>query len=865
MNSSKLRESFLSFFEKRGHKRLASFSLIPVGDPSLLLINAGMAPLKPYFAGKEKPPAPRLTSCQKCVRTVDIEKVGTTPFHLTFFEMLGNFSFGDYFKEEAIALSWEFMTQVLGLKKERLAVSVHRKDPEAERIWRAQPGFDRPIYKLGDEHNFWAAGETGPCGYDTEIYFDLEGAEFPQQAEEFVRLSDAGRYIEVWNLVFMEFDRDEEGKLTPLPQKNVDTGMGLERMAVCLQGKGSVFETDLFQPLMEVLAGRGIPAQPRGGVVPAHLIADHARAAVMLMADGVIPSNEGRGYVLRKIIRRAVKTAFREGVREPMLVSLLGPIGDTLSAAYPEIERQEKLIRGYLEREEEQFLNILERSYHQVMELIGEARQAGRPVDGRKLFVLHDTYGFPFDLAEELAAEAGVEVDRQAFEEAMAEQRERARRAAEFTGEALRQAEVTAEAEFVGYERLSATARVRQVSRDDGHLLVATDLTPFYATGGGQPGDTGLMRVEGVELSVVDTPLPGVHVVEPPDGELAEKLLAPGVEVELEVDRRRREALMRAHTATHLLHKALRTVLGEHVTQQGSQLHEDRLRFDFNHFEALSDEEVAEVERLINRWIVEDRPVRWEFLPKEEALSRGAIALFGEKYGEIVRIVEVEGVSVEFCGGTHVSRTSQIGLALVVAEESIASGTRRIEMVVGHEAWQLALEQKHLITRLSRHFKAEPGEIEQRIAELEERLSQTEERLRSLRRRELVRLAEELAERAINVNGVRLVVAEVPGVERRELGELADRVAAKLRDPLVVLGSPVGEGVAVVAKVSQRPIELGYQAGDLVREVAKACGGGGGGRPDFATAGGRDQKKLAPALDELRQRLVSELTKLISE
>ena len=900
-SSSDIRQSYLDFFGGYAHHVLPSASLIPLADPSLLLVNAGMAPLKRYFEGKEAPPAPRLASCQKCLRTVDIDRVGYTNRHNTFFEMLGNFSIGDYFKREAIIYAWEYLTDKrwLGMDPKFLYVTVHEKDDESPLLWEREVGVSPSrIFRLSDEHNLWTAGEVGPCGYDTEIFFDLErGTEIPcANADEFSVLENAGRMLEVWNLVFMEFNRDAKGKLTPLPSQNVDTGMGLERAACVLQGKTTVFESDLFDYLVDYyhsLVAQSVGGKVRGFRVAAEdlpyepfwVLADHTRAAVFLLADGITPSNLDRGYVLRRLIRGILKTTYLLGVRGSYLTEPAELVIGKMGEFYPELASARQGILTWLSKEEESFFSVLERGSADLSAAIKDVWASGeRVISGKLLFTLHDTYGFPFEVAKEFALSRGYEVNEQEFDEEMAKQRQRARSAKEFATD-FGTSEVTQmdnhEAKFLGYELLSATASYVGMQPFSGKLdvkekdadalseiegkqlfFIYTDATPFYAETGGQPADTGYITADGLRFRVIGSKTLGEHLgffVEGGKDELKE-----GMQLALEVDEPRRRAIMRAHTMAHAMLAAMRKVLGEHVSQAGSQLYPDRVRFDFSHYQAMTDKEMQQVEALVNETILADYPVWTQEMPLVEAKKQGVTAVFDEKYGETVRVVNIgeEGaqVSRELCGGTHLTRTSQAGSFVLVHEESVQSGVRRVEAAVGMEAFRFLQQYRWTATTLMREFRVRLDELAPAVAMQRERMQAMHEELTNLKRGALY---DEIAPKVASperVGEVSLVVAEVEDVTKDDVKTVLDRAERELAKagakPYAVLIVNRGEKRFTLSlKLSNDLPPKGIKAGALIREVAKLCGGGGGGKDLFAEAGAKDASKLPEAIAKLKDLL----------
>jgi alanyl-tRNA synthetase len=861
MDANGLRAAFTRYFADRGHTAVPSASLIP-HDPTVLFTIAGMVPFKPYFVGEEQAPWPRATSIQKCFRTPDIELVGTDAYHCTFFEMLGNFSFGDYFKEEAIPMAWELLTEVFGLDGDRLWITVHDSDDEAEQIWldKVRVPADR-IQRMGDD-NFWKMGDTGPCGYSSEVHFDKGPAYGPDGGP---KSGGSDRYIELWNLVFMQFNRAADGTLTDLPKKNIDTGAGFERILPILQGHDSVFDTDVFAPIIEAAAGAcgvGYGGEERTDVA-LRIMADHGRAMSMLVADGVLPSNEGRGYVLRRVVRRAVLAARRLGVDKPIVPTLVKATTDVLSEAWPSLVEQHDVIVNVLAREEAAF----DRTLRAGLGKLEEAFATGEKVlEGDVVFTLHDTHGFPVELTEELARDAGVAVDRAGFDLAMAEQRERARAAtaakkAGDTSAYRALLEIEGPTTFVGYTttHYEVPARVIGVlaakgggpaggsgGGEEGVVEIFLDQTPFYAEGGGQVGDTGTIVTDSGIADVFDTVyvLPGLvaHKARV-DGELV-----VGQEARACIDGERREAIRRNHTATHLLHSALRAVLGDHVRQQGSLVAPDRLRFDFSHHGQPTVEELDQVLELANSAVLSDAHVETTETSLEEAERMGAIAFFGDKYGAQVRVVQAGPASLEFCGGTHVGALGQIGPIALVSEGSIGSNTRRLEAVTGHVALARAREKERLVASAAGLLRADPDELLGAVERMLARQRESEKELSRSRQRSSQAEAEELAGAA--VDGV--VVARRDGVEPDALRTLAEAVRRHDGVRAVVLGgSPDGEKAALAAVTGGSP-----DAKELVGALGRLVGGGGGGSAEVAQAGGRNPGGLDEALAEA-QRLLS--------
>ncbi len=853
MDANELRAAFTRFFTERGHTAVPSASLIP-HDPSVLFTIAGMIPFKPYFLGDEKAPWPRATSIQKCFRTPDIDIIGTDTYHCTFFEMLGNFSFGDYFKEEAIPLAWELLTEVFGLDGDRLWVTVHNDDDEAEQIWVDKVGFPiERIQRMGDEDNFWAMGDTGPCGPDSEIFID-KGAAYggdggPKHGSE-------QRFVELWNLVFMQFNRDASGQRTELPHKNIDTGAGFERILPILQGHDSVFDTDLFSPIIEAAAstiGKGYGTDDRTDVA-LRVMADHGRAMAMLVADGVLPANEGRGYVLRRVVRRAVLAARRLGVEKPITPVLVEAAIGVLGTAWPALVEHKDVVLNVVSREEAGF----DRTLRSGLGRLEEAFASGEKVlPGAVAFTLHDTHGFPVELTEELARDAGVEVDRAGFNAAMAEQRERARAAAkaatvgdESSYRAIVEAEGTTN--FVGRSpsQYEVPARVVGIlaGGESGEVEVFLDQTPFYAESGGQVGDTGTIVTETGIAEVYDTVevLPGLTAHKAKlDGEIV-----LGQDARATIDVERRQAIRRNHTATHLLHSALRSVLGDHVRQQGSLVSPDYLRFDFSHHEQPTQDQLAEVLRLANDAVLTDDSVDTTETSREEAEQLGAIAFFGDKYGSTVRVVQAGGTSLEFCGGTHVGALGQIGPIALVSEGSIGSNTRRLFAVTGRVALDRFQGQERLLQSTAQLLRTEPDEVLSAAERLMMRQRELDKELGKLRQQSSAADAAELAKSL--TNGV--VVARRDGVDPKALQTLAQAVLREDGPTAVVLiGSPDGAKVAIAGATGP----AGPNATELVRALGAIVGGGGGGSAELALAGGKDPSRIDEALAEAL-RLLSE-------
>ncbi|WP_426448580.1 alanine--tRNA ligase [Paenibacillus sp. S-38] len=872
MKASEIRSKWLQFFESKGHKIEPSAPLVPHNDPSLLWINAGMAPLKPYFDGRVVPENPRIANSQKCIRTNDIENVGKTRRHHTFFEMLGNFSIGDYFKEEVITWAWEFLTspEWIGFDPERLSVTVYPEDTEAFDYWNKKIGLPAErIYKL--EENFWDIGE-GPCGPCTEIFYD--------RGEKYGDLNDPEcwpggeneRFLEVWNLVFSQFNHNKDGSYTPLPNKNIDTGAGLERFASILQDVDSNFDTDLFQPMIQKtceLAGVKYKENEEFDVA-LKVIADHIRTVAFSVGDGVLPSNEGRGYVIRRLLRRAVRYGKVLGMDKPFLYLLTPIVGEVMGVYYPEVVQKREFIEKVIRTEEERFHETLSDGLAILGEMAEKARQAGSTqISGPDAFKLYDTYGFPFDLTEDFAAEKGMTVDREGFDAAMQEQRDRARAARQDSGSMQTQggplADFTVKSEFVGYTDLVTPAKVIAVVHENQFVdLVGTgetcqvilDVTPFYAESGGQVSDHGYITAGDTVLKVEDvTKAPHgqhVHTVVVEAG-----VLRKGDSVQATVTQEVREDIIKNHTATHLLHKALKEVLGEHVNQAGSLVAPERLRFDFSHFGSISAEELQEIERRVNAQIWKTTEVDISLKPIAEAKAMGAMALFGEKYGDVVRVVKVGGYSLELCGGCHVQNTSQIGLFKIISESGIGSGVRRIEATTGRHAYQYLDGQLQLLRDASSLLKSNIADVPKRIDALFGQIKELSRENESLKAKLGGIEAGSLTDQVRNVNGVQLLAAQVSAADMESLRNIVDQMKSKLGSAVIVLGAPAEDKVNLVAAVTPDLVAQGYHAGKLIKEVAVRCGGSGGGRPDMAQAGGKDASKLQEALESVEGLLGS--------
>ena len=853
MGVNEIREKFLSFFESKGCLRLDSFSLIPKNDASLLLINSGMAPMKKWFTGAEEPPRHRVTTCQKCIRTPDIERVGKTARHGTFFEMLGNFSFGDYFKREATAWAWEFFTKVMEIPEEKLWISVYENDDEAKNIWINEVGVDPShIVKLGKEDNFWEHG-TGPCGPCSEIYFD-RGEEYGCGKPTCGVGCDCDRYMEVWNLVFTQFDKDENGNYNPLAKPNIDTGMGLERLAVVMQGVDNLFEVDTVQDVMKHIsriAGVEYKKDEKTDV-SLRVITDHIRSTVMMVSDGVIPSNEGRGYVLRRLLRRAARHGKLLNIDREFLYEVAETVIDTSKAAYPELDEKREYITKIIKKEEERFDATIDNGLTVLNKYIEDANAEGRKtLTGAEAFKLHDTYGFPLDLTIEMAAEKGLGVDIDGFNEAMEEQKQTAKNSrkdgSSWDDDTSFDFKGIAPTEFAGYTSLETEAEIKGIEANEGMAYIVTDKTPFYAEMGGQVGDIGTILQNGEVIGkVVNTTKTGdglyVHHTE---------LLGtpePGTVV-LKVDKTNRMAISRNHSATHLLHKALKEILGSHVAQAGSLVDSSHLRFDFSHFEAMTSEQLKEAEKRVNDAILECMPITVQELPIDEAKKLGAEAQFGEKYGDIVRVVSMGDYSIEFCGGTHLTNTAQCGLFKIVSEGGVAAGVRRIEAVTGQGVLDMISSYETVLSNAASALKTNrimelDKKAESVMAEnkaYEKKLDEFNERMAAMRTKNMMAGVKHLG----NVN---ILTAQVDGVSVNELKALADKAKEQMTNGVVVLASNTDGKITFVAMAMKEAVAQGVHCGKIIKELTAVCGGKGGGKPDMAQGGGKDAMKIDDAL-----------------
>jgi alanyl-tRNA synthetase len=865
LSSSELRTAFLEFFRARGHAVVPSSPLVPGNDPTLLFTNAGMVQFKDVFLGKDQRSYNRAVSSQRCVRAGgkhnDLENVGYTARHHTFFEMLGNFSFGDYFKAEAIEFAWDFVTGTLAIDPKKLWVTVYKDDDEAADLWLKRIKIDpKRFSRMDEQSNFWAMGDTGPCGPCSEIFYDhgkdVKGGP-PGSKNE-----DGDRYVEIWNLVFMQFERDAGGRMTPLPKPSVDTGMGLERTAAVMQGVHSNYDIDLFQGL--IAAAAEATHQKKRTSPSLRVIADHIRACSFLVVDGVIPGNDGRGYVLRRIIRRAIRHGYKLGQERPFFHKLVPALVREMGAAYPELQKSEAHVAKVLRQEEERFAETLDNG----MELLEGAikKLKGKTIPGETVFKLYDTYGFPVDLTADIARERGLAIDHARFEAAMEGQRERGRAASRFGVDLRGPDTLDARSSFCGYDTLNGDGKVTAILKGGAEVAAAApgetvqvvlDTTPFYAEAGGQVGDVGLLENANTRFRVLDTKKLGdahLHL-----GRLEKGGLAVGDQVTARVDAKTRQATVLNHSATHLLHAALRQVLGTHVIQKGSLVAPDRLRFDFSHTQPVAPEELEAIERLVNAEIRANRAADIRHLPYDEAIKAGAMALFGEKYGDTVRVLRFGDFSTELCGGTHVGRTGDIGLFRITSEGGIASGIRRIEAVTGEGALEAVRATEAALKRVAQAVRGTPAEVEDKVTQLLERQKKLERELAGLKSKLATGHRTDLAANAVHVKGAQVVATAIEGADAQSLREAVDSLKGRLGSAVIVLGTVTDEGkVSLVAGVTA-DLTAKIRAGDLVGEIATLVGGRGGGRPDFAQAGGTDPSKLEAALAAVQPMVAARL------
>ena len=859
---NELREMFLSFFESKGHLRLPSFSLVPQNDKSILLINAGMTPMKPWFKGEEEPPRRRVCTCQKCIRTGDIENVGKTARHGTYFEMLGNFSFGDYFKHEAIAWSWEFLTEVVGLEPDRLYPSIYLDDDEAFDIWNKEVGIPAErIFRFGKEDNFWEHG-SGPCGPCSEIYYD-RGPEYGCGKPGCTVGCDCDRYIEIWNNVFSQFDNDGHGNYTELKQKNIDTGMGLERLACVCQNVDSLFDVDTVMNIthkVSALTGAHYGETEKRDV-SLRVITDHIRSATFMICDGILPSNEGRGYVLRRLLRRAARHGKLLGVNDPFLYQVVDTVIHENEGQYPDLREKQTYITKVIRTEEENFGRTIDGGMKIFSDLLAEHKQKLEKIfSGADAFRLYDTFGFPIDLTMEMAADEGLSVDEGAFQKLMKEQKERAREARKALGDlgwaGVEFGKDVPATEFVGYDHNECDAKIVAIVADEelrdevaagAEAVVVLDQSPFYAEMGGQVADHGTITADGVVFTVADVQKNKggkfMHY-----GRLAQGVLHVGDTVHAAIDMERRKAIQRAHSTTHLLDTALKKVLGDHVHQAGSLVEPDRLRFDFTHFEAISPEELRQVEELVNDAILEGYPVVTEILPIEEAKKKGAVAMFGEKYGETVRVVEMSDFSVEFCGGTHVDNTAKAGPFRIKSESSVASGVRRIEATCGKLSLKAMESSQGVLSRAAQFLKTAPSGLLERMEQQANEMKQLRQALEKFKAEASLGEARQFLASAKTVKDLHVLATTRSGVDTAELRTMGDFLRDKDPKAVAVIASINGEKITFLAVCGKEAVARGIKAGDLVRHVSAICGGKGGGKPDSAMGGGSDPLKVDDAL-----------------
>ena len=872
---NELRKMFLTFFESKGHLAMKSFSLVPHNDKSLLLINSGMAPLKPYFTGQEIPPRTRVTTCQKCIRTGDIENVGKTARHGTFFEMLGNFSFGDYFKKEAIAWTWEFLTEVVGLDPDRLYPSVYVDDDEAWEIWNKQIGIpEERIFRFGKEDNFWEHG-SGPCGPCSEVYYD-RGEKYGCGKPDCTVGCDCDRYMEIWNNVFTQFDNDGHGNYTELEQKNIDTGMGLERLACIVQDVDSMFDIDTIRALREHvcrLAGKEYE-KDYATDVSIRVITDHIRSVTFMISDGIMPSNSGRGYVLRRLLRRACRHGRLLGIKGEFLVELAQTVIDGSKDGYPELEEKKDFIFKVITKEEEQFNKTIDQGLSILEGLESQMEKEGSKVlSGEEAFRLYDTYGFPLDLTKEILEEKGFSIDEEGFEKAAKAQKERAK--GTFGETNYMGADVTVyesidpavTSTFVGYDHLTYDSEITVLTTEDEVVDALSDgqkgtvfvkETPFYATSGGQEADNGVIRTEDGLFQVEDTiKLLGGKIGHV--GHVVSGMLKVGDKATLEVNEEKRALSARNHSATHLLQQALRQVLGTHVEQAGSSVNEYRLRFDFTHFSALTKEELKKVEEIVNEQIMNCLPVKAENMPIEEAKKTGAAALFGEKYGDIVRVVSMGDFSKEFCGGTHVDNTGVITAFKIISETGVAAGVRRIEALTSKGLLRYYDELEEKLERSAKLLKTTPDKLEERLSHMISENKELHSEVESLKSKLAKESMGDVTDQVTEVKGVKFLAAKAPGADMNGLRDLGDQLKEKLGEGVIVLASDAGGKVSLMATATEGAIKAGAHAGNLIKAIAGCVGGGGGGRPNMAQAGGKNPAGIDEALEKAKEVLENQL------
>lgn len=872
---NELREMYLSFFESKGHLRLPSFSLVPQNDPSILLINAGMTPLKPYFTGTEIPPRKRVTTCQKCIRTPDIENVGKTSRHGTFFEMLGNFSFGDYFKKEAIAWAWEFMTKTLEIPEDKLYVSVYEEDDEAYDIWHKDIGLpESKIFRMGKDSNFWEHG-TGPCGPCSEIYYD-RGPDKGCGSPDCQPGCDCDRYVEVWNNVFSQFDRQEDGSYVELKSKNIDTGMGLERLACVMQEVDNIFEVDAIRAILDhVCRVAGVDyGKEYKKDVSIRVITDHSRSVTMMVSDGILPSNEGRGYVLRRLLRRAARHGRLLGINRTFLSEIADTVIACFGDAYPNLKEKQDYIKKVISLEEERFYSTIDQGMVILEDYMNEVRQNGSNcLTGEMVFKLHDTFGFPLDLTREIALENGLSIDEDGFHNEMKKQKEKAREAHKnregsawekglFAG-----ADNNVTTKFEGYTKNTTESTVlyiildnelRDAAQQDDEVTLVLDVTPFYAESGGQVGDTGYITNDNFKMQVNDCRKTSdgkyLHI-----GKVVSGSVQTGDKVTATIDIERRKATARNHTVTHLLHKALRNVLGDHVHQAGSLVTPERLRFDFTHFSTMTPEQLDAVESEVNARILENLPVDIREMPMDEAKKLGVTALFGEKYGDIVRVVAAGDYSKELCGGTHLTATAEAGLIKILGESGISAGVRRIEALTGFNAINYYKDREKLLHKASDAAKASTDELVHRIEALFDEVKTTRKELEEANAKLVRSNMDSILSSAETVNGIKIAAAKLDNLDMNALRTASDELKNKIGSGVVILISSKDDKVNLIVSATKDAVTAGIHCGNIIKEAAAACGGGGGGRPDMAQAGGKDPSGIDEALRIAREKAAEAL------
>ena len=877
MGLNEIRSKFLKFFESKDHYLKESASLVPQNDKSLLLINSGMAPLKNYFAGVEVPPSVRMTTCQKCIRTGDIENVGKTARHGTFFEMLGNFSFGDYFKEQSISWGWEFVTQHLNIPEEKVWVTVYEEDDEAFGIWENQIKIPKErIVRLGKDDNFWEIG-IGPCGPCSELYFD-RGEEYGCDNPDCKPGCDCDRYLEFWNHVFTQFNRDEEGNYGQLEHKNIDTGMGLERMACIMQGVDTIFDVDTIKHILNTVEKMANVEYGKGGKtdVSIRIITDHIRAVSFLVADGVLPSNEGRGYVLRRLLRRAARHGKLLGIKENFLYKLVDEVIKVSGEAYPELVEKESYIKKVIRIEEEKFNETIEQGMEILASYIADLKKNGETtLSGENAFKLYDTYGFPIDLTQEILEEEHLSIDEEAFNEEMNKQRERARSARgnmdveSWKEDPLSKLDSSVASTFEGYFELENSGIIKAIVKDNelvdsavagDKVIVVLDKTTFYPEGGGQAGDAGLLvnKNEDIVVEVIDTKKGANNTIKH-IGIVKSGMINTGEKLSTIVDKEIRMASARNHSATHLLHKALKEVLGEHVNQAGSLVTSERLRFDVTHFEAITKEELKVIEEKVNDVILESLNITCENMSINDAKNKGAMALFGEKYGDEVRVVSMGDYSIELCGGTHLTNTSQIGMFKILSEGGVAAGVRRIEAITGRAVYNYLKEKEEIISNVCSNLKTKEDSLSQKVTSLIEENKSLSKELHDMKTKMSLQAVDSVLDSKLDVNGVNLVTTKFEGMDMNTLKEVADNLRDKLVSGVVVLANTTDDKLNLVATATKDAVDKGVHCGNIVKSIAQIAGGKGGGRPNMAQAGAPDVSKVDEALNHASEVLKSQV------